>query len=220
MRPRLGQRCCVLLSHIKSTSNDFLVARTKGLQPGRALVVHMGQGRDPLYLAEQGWDVTGFDIPQEGVAHARAETDRRRIRIKAIRQTHQQFDFGRSTWDLVVISHAWVLLAGAALINRIIDSIRPGGLLVFEHHMETSGRQRDKGDWLPRPKQHLSTFGRLQVLKYEGAVALPTGEEGSQRPLGGVSGKAAVCVAGWPHWATPRANLTFAVAGDFGPKMA
>jgi SAM-dependent methyltransferase len=160
-------------SDFKSTPNDFLVACTKGLKPGRALDVHMGQGRNALYLAEQGWDVTGFDISQEGVAHARAEAERKRVRIKAVQQTHQEFDFGRSTWDLVVMSYAWIPLDDAALINRIVDSIKPGGLLVFEHHLETSGRQRDKGDWLPRPKELLSTFGRLKALKYEETVAPP-----------------------------------------------
>jgi SAM-dependent methyltransferase len=157
----------------KSTPNEFLVACAKGLKPGRALDIHMGQGRNALYLAEQGWDVTGFDISQEGVAHARAEAERRRIRINAVQQTHQEFDFGRSTWDLVVMSYTWIPLDDAALIRRIVDSIKPGGLLVFEHHLETSSRPRDEGDWLPRPKELLSTFGRLKVLKYEETVAPP-----------------------------------------------
>ena len=102
-------------SDFKSTPNDFLVACSTGLKPGRALDIHMGQGRNALYLAEQGWDVTGFDISQEGVAHARAEAERRRIRIKAVQQTHQEFDFGRSTWDLVVMSYVWIPLEVVAV---------------------------------------------------------------------------------------------------------
>ena len=41
--------------------NDFLVEIAKTRKPGRALDVGMGQGRNAIYLAQQGWTVTGFD---------------------------------------------------------------------------------------------------------------------------------------------------------------
>jgi SAM-dependent methyltransferase len=157
----------------KSAPNDFLVTCTKGLKPGRALDIHMGEGRNALYLAAQGWDVTGFDISQEGVARARAEAERRRVRVNAVQKSHQEFDFGRSTWDLVVMSYAWIPLDDPALIARIVDSIKPGGLLVFEHHLDVSGRPHQKGDWVPVPKELPSIFNRLQAVKYEETVAPP-----------------------------------------------
>jgi 2-polyprenyl-3-methyl-5-hydroxy-6-metoxy-1,4-benzoquinol methylase len=35
-------------------------------KPGRALDIGMGQGRNSVFLALKGWDVTGFDISDEG----------------------------------------------------------------------------------------------------------------------------------------------------------
>ena len=46
--------------------NAFLVEMTKGLKPGRALDVGMGQGRNTIYLAQQGWDSVGFDPADRG----------------------------------------------------------------------------------------------------------------------------------------------------------
>ena len=46
--------------------NKFLVEMVKGRKPGLALDVAMGQGRNALYLASQGWRVTGIDISDEG----------------------------------------------------------------------------------------------------------------------------------------------------------
>jgi hypothetical protein len=40
--------------------NALLVATVEGRKPGRALDVGMGQGRNALFLALKGWDVTGF----------------------------------------------------------------------------------------------------------------------------------------------------------------
>src|SRR6188768_3099174 len=43
-------------------SSEFLAAVIKGLKPGTALDLGIGQGRNAIYLAAQGWDVTGVDI--------------------------------------------------------------------------------------------------------------------------------------------------------------
>lgn len=54
-----------------TSPNAFLVAVTKGLKPGRSLDVGMGQGRNTIYLAQQGWDSVGFD-PAERASRPRA----------------------------------------------------------------------------------------------------------------------------------------------------
>ena len=43
--------------------NAFLVSVTTGVKPGRSLDVGMGQGRNTIYLAQQGWD-SAASIPQ------------------------------------------------------------------------------------------------------------------------------------------------------------
>jgi 2-polyprenyl-3-methyl-5-hydroxy-6-metoxy-1,4-benzoquinol methylase len=47
--------------------NAFLVDVTRGLAPGRALDVGMGQGRNTIYLAQQGWESVGFDPAAKAV---------------------------------------------------------------------------------------------------------------------------------------------------------
>jgi SAM-dependent methyltransferase len=56
-----------------TSPNAFLVAVTKGLKPGRSLDVGMGQGRNTIYLAQQGWESVGFDPAERAVAAARAQ---------------------------------------------------------------------------------------------------------------------------------------------------
>ena len=54
--------------HFNRDANRFLQQATAGLEPGLALDIGMGQGRNSLYLAEQGWQVTGIDVADEAVA--------------------------------------------------------------------------------------------------------------------------------------------------------
>ncbi len=53
--------------------NQFLAEAIKGRQPGKALDIGTGEGRNALFLAGQGWEVTGFDISDVGVRMARDE---------------------------------------------------------------------------------------------------------------------------------------------------
>ncbi|MBC7447712.1 MAG: hypothetical protein H7330_06590 [Hymenobacteraceae bacterium] len=47
--------------------NRFLEQTIKGVKPGTALDVAMGQGRNTLLLARQGWKTTGIDVATEGL---------------------------------------------------------------------------------------------------------------------------------------------------------
>ena len=51
--------------------NRFLVAEVEGLTPGRALDVACGEGRNAIWLAEQGWTVTGVDFSEVALDKAR-----------------------------------------------------------------------------------------------------------------------------------------------------
>src|SRR5260370_7214959 len=53
--------------------NAFLVRMISGRNPGRALDVAMGQGRNSIWLASQGWSVMGFDISPVGIEQAQGE---------------------------------------------------------------------------------------------------------------------------------------------------
>jgi 2-polyprenyl-3-methyl-5-hydroxy-6-metoxy-1,4-benzoquinol methylase len=42
----------------------------RGRKPGKALDIGIGEGRNAIFLATQGWEVTGFDISDVGVRSA------------------------------------------------------------------------------------------------------------------------------------------------------
>jgi hypothetical protein len=102
--------------------NAFLVEAVRDVPPGTALDVAMGQGRNALFLAREGWQVTGFDIAEEGLKIARTEAQRQGVRIDAVSQGYEEFDFGRERWDLVVLSYAWVPLVEDAFVGSATRS--------------------------------------------------------------------------------------------------
>jgi hypothetical protein len=85
--------------------NGFLVAMIKGLKPGRALDVGMGQGRNTIYLAQQGWETVGFDPADRAVAAAQEQAAKLGVKITTHVARAEDFDWGEGKWDLIVLSY-------------------------------------------------------------------------------------------------------------------
>src|SRR4051812_48228176 len=81
--------------------NAFLVEVAGGLTPGRALDVGMGQGRNAIWLAGHGWEVTGLEISQEGVRQAAEDADNSHLKMRLLKQSLEEFPIGEGEWDLI-----------------------------------------------------------------------------------------------------------------------
>jgi 2-polyprenyl-3-methyl-5-hydroxy-6-metoxy-1,4-benzoquinol methylase len=119
-----------------SAPSTFLIGATKKLNPGIALDAGMGQGRNAVYLAQQGWDVTGFDISQKALDASRLNAEKAGVCIKTFKSSYSKFDFGREKWDLIVLIFAWAPVSDPDFVARLHTSLRRGGKIVFEHFID------------------------------------------------------------------------------------
>jgi 2-polyprenyl-3-methyl-5-hydroxy-6-metoxy-1,4-benzoquinol methylase len=110
----------------------LLVSAIKGHQPGKALDIGMGQGRNSIFLAQQGWEVTGFDPSDEGVRQAQEQARKLGLHLRALVAREEDFDLGIAQWDLIVMTYVRRLRAGDA--NRFARALRPQGILVYENN--------------------------------------------------------------------------------------
>ncbi len=101
-------------------------------KPGRALDIAMGQGRNSIWLAKNGWTVSGYDLSEEALRQAAALAREARVSLDIRRSTHEEFDLGREQWDLIVMCYAFTNLSDEAYMQRVYDSLKAGGLLVID----------------------------------------------------------------------------------------
>jgi SAM-dependent methyltransferase len=155
--------------------NAFLVEMTRGIKPGRALDVGMGQGRNALYLARQGWAVTGFDPAEKAVAVAQEQAKQLGVKLTAVVVGDDQFDFGKAQWDLIVLSYVSL----RHLVPRINDALKPGGLVVVEgFHRDATKTASIGGGVVFDTNELLRLFEHLRVVRYEDTNG--TGDFGKQ----------------------------------------
>ena len=55
----------------------------------------MGQGRNSIWLARQGWDVTGFDPADQALAMARQQAAALGLTLKTVTARDDTFEWGR-----------------------------------------------------------------------------------------------------------------------------
>ena len=92
-----------------ATPNQFVAEDLAGLKPGSALDVATGEGRNALWLAEQGWDVTAVDFSLAGLDKARTLQARhergRDLHVDWVHADVLEYDPGERRFDLVVLAY-------------------------------------------------------------------------------------------------------------------
>jgi 2-polyprenyl-3-methyl-5-hydroxy-6-metoxy-1,4-benzoquinol methylase len=110
----------------------LLVRAIKGRPPGKALDIGMGQGRNSIFLAQQGWEVTGFDPSDEGVRQAQEQAHQQGLHLRTLVAREEDFDLGVGQWDLIVMTYVRRLRAGDA--DRFARALRPRGIFLYENN--------------------------------------------------------------------------------------
>jgi len=140
------------------TPNALLASAILDRKPGKALDFGMGQGRNTVFLAVQGWDVTGFDPSDEGVRLALANAAKAGVKIRALVANDDQFDFGVARWDLIVMTYIRSLTMHDA--ERIRRALAPGGIFVYENGSDLHN-------------ELLKLFLPFRILRFEDVDAFP-----------------------------------------------
>ena len=158
--------------------NEFLVQMAKGRKPGAALDVGMGQGRNTIWLAQQGWETTGFDPADKAVALAQENAARLGVKIHTEIKGVEDFDFGEKRWDLILLSYVGVRGDEAKLMR----ALKPGGVVVVEgfHRDATKGRSIGGGVVFDTGEL-VKLFTGLRVVRYEEPVVTPDFGSGTMR---------------------------------------
>ena len=152
--------------------NALLVSAVTGRKPGRALDVGMGQGRNAVFLAVEGWNVTGFDISDVGLEVAKKNAARVGVKINAVLKSREDFDFGTAQWDLIVITYEIIPLETMSYGTRLRNSLRAGGLIVIETTASDAGQPLTRSVDVD-PARLLRALDGFRILHFEDTVAMP-----------------------------------------------
>jgi len=122
-------------SYLGERPSSFLlreIARICQLAPGkRALDIACGEGRNCVFLAKNGFEVTALDISDVGLAKAAQRAEKEALEIHFQRVDLNSYQFTEK-FDLILNFN--FLLRN--LIPEEVQALSPGGLLIIDTIME------------------------------------------------------------------------------------
>ncbi len=129
----------------------LLVETAQKLEPGRALDLACGTGRNAVWLAEHGWKVTAVD--------------RTPIAIPAV-DTHvadlekHEFPILEAAWDLIAVCH----YLQRDLFEPVKRGVKPGGIALAIVHMFEPGHEQSR--FSVQPGELAKYFEGWEILHY------------------------------------------------------
>lgn len=123
------------------------------IHPGKALDLGCGPGRNAIYLAQQGFEVTGYDISSVAIQWAKERAEQRKLQV--------QFEC-RSALEMEVVEHYDFIYDSGCLhhllphrriqyLDKIYDALKPEGYFGINCFRPSFGEQggpaREMTDW-------------------------------------------------------------------------
>lgn len=142
----------------------FLKQQAGRLAPGsRILCVADGEGRNSVWLAEQGHDVTAFDYSDVGIKKARALAKAKSVEVDIRHGDAYTWDWDAETYDAVVAIFIQFVdpERRASVLRAMTRAIRPGGLLLLHGY---APRQVDYGTGGPPLRSHMYELPMLDEI--------------------------------------------------------
>jgi SAM-dependent methyltransferase len=117
--------------------NRFLVEEVAGLAPGRALDLGAGEGRNAVWLARQGGQVTAVDFSEVGLDKARQLAETAGVTVELVCADATQPVVG--AFDLVVVLYLHLPADDRRRAYRnAAAAVAPGGTLLIVGHDSTT----------------------------------------------------------------------------------
>lgn len=107
--------------------------------PGRALDLAAGEGRNALYLAQEGWEVTAVDFSEVAVERGRELTEELSLSVDWQVADLTEYEPSRGAFDLVSLFYLQIPWSEMVrIVGSAAQAVRPGGTFLLVGHDRTN----------------------------------------------------------------------------------
>ncbi|MEI7485471.1 MAG: methyltransferase domain-containing protein, partial [Ignavibacteriota bacterium] len=113
--------------------NEYFKEVIDGLKPGKILLPGEGEGRNAVYAATKGWEVTAIDLSTEGKNKADKLAKESNVKIKYIVSSFEEYSFIENEYDAIALIFIHLNPTARESMHRaIIKSLKYDGTLIIE----------------------------------------------------------------------------------------
>ena len=160
--------------------NEYLREKLEGLKPGKILFAAEGEGRNAVYAARLGWEVSAFDISEEGRQKAVKLAEKNKVTIDYKVGRLDELSFSKNEFDAIALIYAhFPAKIKSALHRSLTNLLKTGGIVLFEafskNHLEYVKKDPNVGgpkeiDMLFSIDEIRSDFAGFEILELNESV--------------------------------------------------
>ena len=141
-------------------ANEFLKQQAHRIPEGQVLCLGEGEGRNSVFLAEQGYEVVGVDRSQVGLDKALALARERGVFVETVVSAIEDFDLAEGEWEGIISVFFHLPRELRERVHRsVVRGLAPGGILILEAY---TPRQLEFGTGGPPDIEKLMTLDLLR----------------------------------------------------------
>lgn len=113
--------------------NQYFKQELEKLTPGKILLPGEGEGRNAVFAAKSGWEVTAFDPSSEGKKKALKLAQKNNVKIDYLLDNYDGIKFEADVFDCVVLIFTHMPSHKRNEYHKKLTSfLKPGGILILE----------------------------------------------------------------------------------------
>ena len=113
--------------------NQYFKQELERLTPGKILLPGEGEGRNAVFAAKSGWEVTAFDPSSEGKKKALKLAQKNNVKIDYLLDNYDGIQFESNEFDCVVLIFTHMPKQKRNEYHKKLTSfLKPGGILILE----------------------------------------------------------------------------------------
>jgi 2-polyprenyl-3-methyl-5-hydroxy-6-metoxy-1,4-benzoquinol methylase len=142
----------------------FLKQNVHLLPKGKALDIAIGEGRNGVYLATQGFEVVGLDISEKGLAKANQLAKQNGVKIETRVVDLENHQLEKNAYDVILLMY----YMQRDLWPQINDALKPGGMAIIEtYNVDHLKHQKFNPKWLLKSNELLEAFKDMKIIRYQ-----------------------------------------------------
>lgn len=144
--------------------NEYLKAKLKGLTPGRILFPAEGEGRNAVYAAQQGWQVSAFDQSAEGRKKALKLAEAEGVEIDYKVSDLRNISFEDAEFDAIALIYAhFPQPQRQEFFSSIHKILKEGGKVIFEGFASKHPQYQERNPAVGGPKEPKMLFSEEEI---------------------------------------------------------
>ena len=142
----------------------FLKQNVHLLPKGKALDIAIGEGRNGVFLATQGFEVVGLDISEKGLAKAHQLAKQNGVTIKTRVVDLESHQLEKNAYDVILLMY----YMQRDLWPQINGALKPGGMAIIEtYNIDHLKHQKFNPKWLLKSNELLEAFKDMKIIRYQ-----------------------------------------------------